>query len=491
MLLVLCLWACHRQDDVSRVRELLEQAQTEKEQHDADGAIRHLHECRILLKNHPQERELAKVVLSLLGDMYLGQKNYAESLPVYREFLTLCETDRERSIAFHDLSSYYVMMEQQDSALYYAQLSLTHALADGDSLKTAYRYHSLAMACHVFERTDSALTYAQRALEYVPHDEPRGTYLYAIGSLLYEAEAPADSVRWYMDMAAADTTFEGRFNTYYILSEMAEEKGDYPAALRYLYQYTDHLDSLYMAERSVDVQQLVQEYQTQLRVAEERERGERRLWMAAVGFVLAAGVLTVLWLHNLRRKEQLYLRMVAMKQMQQEEYRQSEAHIADNLRLIEGLKGQIEDLGTENKELKGKLQRQIEKMEAENRLTQLIISDREEKAVQVKVSEIYTELMTMAEGDKIMRAEQVQQMEALLDGVYPDFRGNLPVNPTESPFEYQLCLLTKMGIRGAAIAVLTSHTPSGVSRAKERLYTKLSDSRGKAADFDRYINNLG
>jgi DNA-binding CsgD family transcriptional regulator len=65
------------------------------------------------------------------------------------------------------------------------------------------------------------------------------------------------------------------------------------------------------------------------------------------------------------------------------------------------------------------------------------------------------------------------------------------VNPSESPFEYQLCLLTKLGLRAADIAVLTSHTPSGISRAKERLFAKLTGKPGKAVDFDSYIKKLG
>ena len=493
LLVSLCFCsACqNQQSDFSRANALFEEAEAARQRHDVAQAIRHLHECQLILEDYPQERDFRRTVLSLLGDLYFEQKNYAESLPVYQEFLSLCETDREKSIACHDLSSYYVMMEQADSALYYAHRSLDHALADGDSLKTAYRYHSLALACNVFQQSDSALLYARQALAYVPYTEPKGAYYYAIGSLLYDADAPTDSIMPYMAQAAIDTTFAGRFNTFYILSELAEEQGDYPAALDYLYSYTDHLDSLYVAERGVDVQQLVYEYQTQLQVAQERKRGERLLWMVGTAFILAVSVLMVLWLYNKRHKEQLSMRMAALRRLQEEEYQQSEAHIADNLRQISSLKSQIDDLGTENLELRRQLERQIEKIEAENRLTQLIISDREERSLQVKSSAIYTELMALADLGKNIRPEHEGQIEALLDTVYPDFRKSLSVNRAESPFEYQLCLLTKLGVRSSVIAMLTSHTPSGITRAKERLYAKLTGNLGKASDFDRYISNLG
>ncbi len=484
-------YACqHQQSDLSRAYALFEEAEAANQHHEVAEAIQLLHQCQLILEGYPAERDFRRMVLSLLGDAYFEQKNYAESLPVYQEFLSLCETDREKSIACHDLSSYFVMTEQPDSALFYAHRSLSHALADGDSLKTAYRLHSLALAHNVFQQPDSALLYARQALAYVPSAEPKGTYYYAIGTLLYDADAPADSVSLYMAQAAADTTYEGRFNTYYILSELAEEQGDYPAALDYLYRYTDHLDSLYVAERGVDVQQLVYEYQTQLQVSQERKRGERLLWMVGTAFILAVSVLMVLWLYNKRHKEQLSMRMVALRRLQEEEYMQSEAHIADNMRQIASLKSQIEDLGTENKQLRQQLERQIEKMEAENKLTQLIIDDREARQAEVKSSAIYTELMALADSGKTLRPEHEGPIEALLDAIYPDFRKNLSVNQAESPFEYQLCLLTKLGVRSSIIAVLTSHTPSGISRAKERLYAKLNGNVGKAADFDRYIANL-
>ena len=493
LLLSLCLCAScgGGQTDLQRAHALFEQAEADEAQHAYDAAIRHLHECCVLLESYPEERDFRRTVLSLLGDAYFEQKNYAESLPVYREFLSLCETDREKSIACHDLSSYYVMQEQPDSALYYAHRSLQHALIDADSLKTAYRLHSLALAHHVFHQPDSALLYAHRAIDYVPQGQPRGTYYYAVGSLLYEADAPADSVSHYMALAAADTTYEGRFNTYYILSELAEEQGDYPAALDHLYTYTDHLDSLYTAERGVDVQRLIYEYQTQLQVAHERERSQRQLWFTALGALLVVAALIILWLNTRRRKAELTLEVSNLQREREEQYRQSAAYIADNERQIERLKAQLSDLGSENTELRHQLERRVEKIEAENHLAQLIITDREEQQAQVKSSAIYDELIEAAAADKSLRAEQAQQVEALLDAVYPDFRRILSVNPSESPFEYQLSLLTKLGLRAADIAVLTSHTPSGISRAKERLFAKLTGKPGKAVDFDSYIKKLG
>ena len=488
---VLLTGGCLRQSDrLSRVQALYEEATEKAEQHQVGEAISLLHQSLLLSDGRSDLKEMRLTVLSLLGDLYFEQKNYAESLPVYREFLSLCETDRQKSIALHDLSSYYVMTEQPDSALFYAHRSLSHALADGDSLKIAYRLHSLALAHNVFQQPDSALLYARQALAYVPHAEPKGTYCYAVGSLLYDADAPIDSIVPYLTLAAADTTYEGRFNTLYILSELAEEQGDYATALDHLYTYTDHLDSLYTAERGVDVQQLVYEYQTQLQVAREHERSQRQLWLTALGALLVVAALVILWLNTRRRKAELTLEVGNLQRQRDEQYRQSAAYIADNERQIAHLKERLNDLGSENSELRHQLERQVEKIEAENHLAQLIITDREELQAQVKGSAVYGELIEMAVADKSLRTEQMQQVEALLDAVYPNFRRSLSVNPSESPFEYQLCLLVRLGLRAADIAVLTSHTPSGISRAKERLYAKLTGNVGKAADFDRYIANL-
>ena len=62
-------------------------------------------------ENYPEEKATRRITLGLLGDLYYQHKHYEDCLPVYQETLELCETDRDKSYIFSDISSYYTMTE--------------------------------------------------------------------------------------------------------------------------------------------------------------------------------------------------------------------------------------------------------------------------------------------------------------------------------------------------------------------------------------------
>ena len=56
--------------------------------------------------------------------------------------------------------------------------------------------------------------------------------------------------------------------------------------------------------------------------------------------------------------------------------------------------------------------------------------------------------------------------------------------------EYHICLLVKIGVATKEIAMLTSHTRQAVSMAKQRLYKKITNEKGKADDLDEFLKYL-
>lgn len=74
--------------------------------------------------------------------------------------------------------------------------------------------------------------------------------------------------------------------------------------------------------------------------------------------------------------------------------------------------------------------------------------------------------------------------------IYPGFKDKLYTNFTLSDNEYHICLLVKIGVATKEIAMLTSHTRQAVSMAKQRLYKKITNEKGKADDLDEFLKNL-
>lgn len=286
-----------------RAWALLYKACMEDEVNHSDEAIRHLQEALLILERYPEERETKRISLGLLGDLYYQHKHYDESLKAQQQLLGYCTSVRDSALAFKDIGSAYAMKNERDSAFHYNHLALQYAQLACDTALIANYLHSLALTHHLFSQPDSALLYAQQALATAPASEPKGRFHYTIGSLLDEQRASPDSIVLHMQRAAADTTYDGRFMTSLILSDLAEQKGDYETSIDHLYNYIDHLDSLYTAERSVDVQQLVYDYDTRLRLqAAEAQARQTRLLLIG-GAVIIIGLLTICYLVYSEKKQ--------------------------------------------------------------------------------------------------------------------------------------------------------------------------------------------
>jgi len=287
---------------------LLYKARLESEVGHDEEAIRHLQQALLVLENYPEDRETRRIALSSLGELYHSHKHYDEGIKAYRQVMPLVDTPRDSAITLKSIGSYFAMMEQRDSTFFYNREALRMAMQTGDSSLIANYLHSLALTHQLFEAADSALAYERKAIQMAPSMEPKGRFYYLLGALLYEEDYSLDSIIGYMEQAAADTTFDGRFMTLCTLSDLEQERDNYEAAVGYLEQYADYVDSLYTDERQVDVQQLAYDYNTRLQVqrTEAKEKQRRTVLIACgVGLLL---LLTMVYLHQYHRKRKEQLR---------------------------------------------------------------------------------------------------------------------------------------------------------------------------------------
>ena len=144
-----------------------------------------------------------------------------------------------------------------------------------------------------------------------PEKEPKGRFYYLLGALLYDKDEQLDTVISYMERAAADTTYDGRFMTLRTLSDLEQERENYEAAAGYLEQYADYVDSLYTNERKVDVQQLVYDYNTRLQVQQTEAREKQRRFVMMLASLAVIFCISLYYLHKYhqKRKEQLRTKM--------------------------------------------------------------------------------------------------------------------------------------------------------------------------------------
>ena len=299
----------YEEPTADRATALLYKGCLEDEVKHDEEAITHLQEARLILQNYPEEVGTRRITLGLLGDLYYQHKHYEDCLPVYQETLELCETDRDKAITYQDVASYYTMTEQQDSALHYHQEALKYAKINSDSLLSANVYHRIALCYNVFGYADSALYYENMALRNMPYKAPKGWIYYEIASQMQRSKNAKDNVAGYLQKALEDDSFSGRYLANRLQSRIEEESGNYKNANMYLKRYVEYIDSLYTAERTVDIQKLIYDYDTQLKVKDEQNKNERRQYRIIttgllVIFTLIAALAYILYTFKQKRQKQ-------------------------------------------------------------------------------------------------------------------------------------------------------------------------------------------
>ena len=288
-----------------RATALLYKACLEDEVNHDEEAITHLQEARLILQNYPEQVETRRITLGLLGDLYYQHKHYEDCLPVYQETLELSETDRDKAITYQDIGSYYTMTEQQDSAMYYQRKSKSYALRTNDSTLIANSFYSLAMAFNVFNEKDSLLYYLKVSSDYAPTGMLKSKILYTYGKHLYEIDK--EHALSYIDQALKYSSFPNSVQKYDEISTLEKDRGNIDVAYDYLQKYVNWLKSLYTEERSVDVQQLIYDYDSKLQVQEEQSKAkQQQIYTISIGSIICLLlIIASLYFYYQKRHQQL------------------------------------------------------------------------------------------------------------------------------------------------------------------------------------------
>ena len=124
----------------------------------------------------------------------------------------------------------------------------------------------------------------------------------------------------------------------------------------------------------------------------------------------------------------------------------------------------------------------------EQKTEQQKLSERE----QVTGSTIYAAIQSHLgkAGDVPLSDDEWQQLHQTVNAVYPNFREKLTSLTPMNNFEYQVCLLLKIGVKPSEIASLTTHSRESVTSSRRRLYEKAMKKSGKPSDWDALVTIL-
>lgn len=409
-------------DERERAVALLYKGRLEVEMEQSERAIGFLLEGLEIIKKFPQEIETRKYLFSSLGNEYFDARLYEKAGKAYQELYKCCTTDKDKSIALNSLASFYAVTEKEDSALILQCKALEYAQISKDSAMIATTALNLSVEYSSKEANDTALYYARMSLQWLPGNKNRSDYHANIGNIFLDKEE-RDSAIYYINKKIEDSTnIKGRANALLNLSYIKEEQGDYQATTELLYQFVDIIDSIYFTEQSNKIQQLIHKYDSQTKVKEEQFKGQKKLRTAIACFTFCCFLIALFYQHRINKRKRLQLINEQNLKQAQEKLTSLETTIEESHRIVVLLQREHSTLIQEKEKNNQEIQ------ERENQIKKL----KEEKLALrnwlFKQSDIYKKIIKLSkqnvsskkERSVLTDAELKKLKETVLD-IYTDY----------------------------------------------------------------------
>lgn len=431
-------------DEKERAVALLYKGRLEQEINSTKEAIAHLHEGLMILKEFPKEIETTRHILSSLGNLYFDAKHYEEAIKTYRELYKCCMTDKDKSIALNNISSYYCVTNKIDSALAIQRKALEYAVASGDTSMIIHAEFTSSIIYDDTDELDSAIYHARNSIKWLSEEKTPSLYYGNLGTLLLEKGENIDSAAYYLNKHINDNTnLAEKATTLFSLHEIEKERGNYKAAITYLEQHTDILDSLYFAEQSTETQQLINKYNIKTQVREKQIKEQRRLYFI-IGSFIACCLFIVLFyqcrIHKRKRIQHMY-----QQDLEQTKYKISSMQtiIEDNQSIIALLRKEHDNLKQDQKNKTNEIKSRediIERLKQEkHELRNWLFSQTD---IYKKIKTLSNQEVSDKKDMKVLTSTEMKKLQKTIFEIYTDYisalQGKYP-KLTEEDILY-LCL---------------------------------------------------
>lgn len=431
-------------DEKERAVALLYKGRLEIEINSPKEAITHLQEALTILKDYPKEIEIKRHTLSSLGNLYYDTSFFEEAIKVYRELYKCCITDKDKFIAMNDISSYYSVINQEDSAIITQRKALEYAFTSNDSSIIAIAEFNLSIDYENFEELDSAIYYAHNAIKWSPKGQIPGNYYGHLGSLLLETGKDEDTTVYYLNKNLEDTTNIADKSTVLLrLYDIEKNRRNYKVASSYLEEYVEIQDSLSSTEQSTEIQQLINKYNIKIRIREEQIKEQRRLQLIITLFILCCMLIILFYQYRINKRKKIQL-------IYQQNLKQAQYKLSSMQTIIEDNQSIINLLQKERLNLKQDQKNKIEEIQAREHTIKRLRQEKQElRNWLFAQSDIYKKIITLSKqkvSDKkemkvLTHTEQKKLQKTILE-IYADYVSYLQIKYpklTEEDILY-LCL---------------------------------------------------
>ena len=196
-----------------------------------------------------------------------------------------------------------------------------------------------------------------------------------------------------------------------------------------------------------------------------------------------------------KRKQIINIKLQNVELLLNQSNNLSELIIAQNKEKISLLESQINSINSENKTLIKELENKKKLLELNNEQAILIKVQNDSAIISFNndpfIKEIHNRIQSFHESKNIITENEWLTLTEKINQSFPDFINVLNKLPFKlSTYEFRVSILVKAKFSLKEISRLTNHSDTSVSMTRSRLYKKLTNTIGRANDWDKFIQSI-
>ena len=329
-----------KKDGVNWARAWLYKGRIQKKMNMTEQALK---SCFTALQgvegNTGEEVKLKGMLYEDMGSIYLHQSLYQKAFDAFYRSYQCDSLLNDHKVLMYSLSNMgwvRVVEGKEKEALFYLDQALELALALKDSIFMSDIYQRMSLNC---ENVDSAFMYARLAGNYLTEKNDSISYysLWLTFGELYLDKQELDSAEYYLKRTLDIADFKRKILASYSLAEVEKIRGNYERAFEYQSYYGDNIDSIFSLNKASDIERLAYKYDSEAKVAKEKESRRFLVQQLCYGGVLFVLVIAI-----------IFQRIYRQRRIAQLQYEQRIAHLNEQTALsqlqIERLEAQISAL---------------------------------------------------------------------------------------------------------------------------------------------------
>ena len=254
--------------------------------------------------NTEEELKLKGMLYEDMGSIYLHQSLYQKAFDAFYRSYQCDSLLNDHKVLIYSLSNMgwvRVVEGKEKEALFYLDQALELALALKDSVFMSNIYQRMSLIC---ENVDSAFMYARLAENYLTEKNDSISYysLWLTFGELYLDKQELDSAEYYLKRTLDIADFKRKILASYSLAEVEKIRGNYQRAFEYLSYIGDNIDSFFSLNKASDIERLAYKYDSEAKVAKEKERHRLLVQQLCYGGVLFVLVIAIIFQRIYRRR---------------------------------------------------------------------------------------------------------------------------------------------------------------------------------------------